>query len=527
MISRLLHLALLLSTSGYLARAADPVVDLGYAQYQGVTDSTMNITTFLGIRYAAPPVGKLRFRAPQSPLKVAGIQSASTAGDGCIQGSTNGKSNTNPFLQDLFGDRPKDEDHFPSVSRAAVSGSEDCLFLNVVSPSNVTDPLPVVVWIHGGLYMTGSSLSYTGSDLVREANYGVVTVLIQYRLGLFGFLAGEKVKAGGSLNAGLLDQDFALRWVQEHISKFGGDPARVTIWGISAGAGSVLQHVVANNGHTQPQLFRAAMTSSTFFPPQYHYNDRIPELIYSEVVTQANCNSAIDTLTCLRDLDVETLATVNLDITPLAFYGTFTFVPVVDGTFITQSPILSMALGEVNGEGLLAMTNAFEGSIFVNSENPLNATEFTRQMFPNLKAQETAAAQPLYQALGTDLDQDVAIHGEAIFICASYFLLDAFKGRSFKGEYAVPPGGHSQDQAYYFPTLGTPVFNNPDFIKAFSHAFLSFAMSLDPNIKVEPTITPTWAKWTFDEEMLFNKTTDDQPLIVARNTDPALLERCR
>ncbi|KAJ7587028.1 Alpha/Beta hydrolase protein, partial [Mycena floridula] len=503
------HLVLFLAASAQLVRADGPIVDLGYAQYQGVTDPTVNMTSFLGLRYAAPPLGDLRFRAPQPPLNVTGVQSALTNGNTCFQAGS-GTSNTNPLLP-----------------RAAQVTSEDCLFLNVVSPSNTTGLLPVVVWIHGGGYLAGDATTFHGSDLILESNYGVVTVVIQYRLGVFGFLPGEKVKAGGALNAGLLDQDFALRWVNTHISKFGGDSAKVTIWGESAGAGSVLQQVVAQNGRTQPQLFRAAITSSTFLPSQYNYNDRIPELLYSEVVTQTNCTSATDTLVCLRGVDAGSLETVNTNINSGGFFGTFIFVPVVDGTFITQRPTLSMAQGKVNGQALLSVTNTFEGRAFVNSGNPLNATEYARQLFPEFTAAQIAGVLPLYQNLGTNLDQDIAIQGEAIFICPTYFLLNAFKGRSFKGEYAVPNGNHGDDIAYYFPTAhSAPIFNNPDFVKAFSHAFLSFAMFLDPNVKVVPTITPTWNRWTSNQEMLFNRTAAALPLVEPTTTNQALLERC-
>ncbi|KAJ6572327.1 hypothetical protein B0H19DRAFT_1348498 [Mycena capillaripes] len=138
--------------------------------------------------------------------------------------------------------------------------------------------LLVSVWIYGGGYVAGRASIYNGKDIIDQGNHGVVVVTTQYRLGLFGFLSGAEVKASGALNAGLLDQDFAFRWVKKHISKFGGDPSKVTIWGLSAGAGSALQHVVANNGKTTPQLFRGLITSSTFLPSQYNYNDRIPEV---------------------------------------------------------------------------------------------------------------------------------------------------------------------------------------------------------------------------------------------------------
>ncbi|RDB16286.1 Lipase 5 [Hypsizygus marmoreus] len=148
---------------------------------------------------------------------------------------------------------------------------------------------------------------------------------------------------------GLLDQELALQWVQKHITLLGGDPAKVSIWGECVGAGSVLQHVIAHNGRTTPPLFRAAITSSTFSPSQYKFDDRIPEALYSEVVAQTNCSSAANSLACLRDVDAGLLETVNVNIGTSGFFGTSVFVPVIDGIFITQRPIEALKQRNVNG----------------------------------------------------------------------------------------------------------------------------------------------------------------------------------
>ncbi|KAH7903515.1 Carboxylesterase family-domain-containing protein, partial [Hygrophoropsis aurantiaca] len=255
--------------SYYLIAVSAPIVDLGYAQYQGALDTTTNITSFLSIRYAAPPLGDLRFQAPQPPLTAAGVQQATMNPDSCYQTGF-GASNTAPVS--IYG--------FNKRQSTTPTSSEDCLYLNVFVPGEMpAEPaapgtgLPVLVWIHGGGYVAGYAEEFDGADLVADSHNGVVTVVMQYRLGAFGFLSGNEVKASGALNAGLLDQTFALQWVQDHIALFGGDASHVTIWGESAGAGSVLQHIVANGGNTQPPLFSGAITSSTFLPSQYYYND--------------------------------------------------------------------------------------------------------------------------------------------------------------------------------------------------------------------------------------------------------------
>ncbi|KAE9408455.1 alpha/beta-hydrolase [Gymnopus androsaceus JB14] len=499
-----------------------PIIDLGYAQYQGVFDSVNNVTNYLGMRYAAPPIGDLRWRAPQPPVNnnSAGVQQANTQPNPCFQAPT-GEASTNPL-----------EAQSSLARRADAPGTqtEDCLFLNVYFPGDTipTKPLPTLVWIHLVIsYIMGGADTFEGSDLLREANNEIVAVIIQYRLGLFGFLPGSEVKANGSLNAGLLDQDFALRWVQSHISQFGGDPTKVTIWGESAGAGSVLQHVVAQDGQTSPQLFRGAITSSTFLPSQYLYNDTIPELLYSEVVAQTNCSSADDSLTCLRGVNASVLETVNFNINADAFFGTFLWVPVVDGTFITQRPTESLKQGKVNGKALLAVTNTNEGVIFVNQTNPItNVSLYAGTLFPKFGPKEDSETAEIYASLGTPLEQDDTIMAESIFICPSFYLLSAFPNSSWK--VSIPPATHGEDVAFYFPSSGTtPAFNNTQFLAAFSGAFLSFVVSQDPNDKVLPTITPFWDKYSNGSTvMVFNQTVDDLPDIHVDTADASQLERC-
>ncbi|KAK0463607.1 Alpha/Beta hydrolase protein [Desarmillaria tabescens] len=539
-----------------------PVIDLGYAKYRGTLDPAgSNNTQFLGIRFTAPPTGSLRWQAPRTPSFVPGIQNATAEPARCLQGETGqGPSNT-----------------FPADKRdTPVADSEDCLFLNVYVPGQLDSRknLPVVVWIHGGGYDVGGANGFSrgpdafnGNDLVRESGGGVIAVVTQYRLGMFGFLAGESVKAHGALNAGLLDQQFAFQWVQKHITKFDGDPSRVTIWGESAGAGSVLQQVIANDGRTFPPLFRAAITSSSFLPLQYAYNDVIPEFLYNTVVSRTNCTSAANSLTCLRNANVNVLEQINIDLCVSGFFGTFVFVPVVDGEFIRQRPTIAMREGKVNGEVLMSVTNTDEGGPFVDSSTagtvqPLQSilvlilmsvtntnegglfvdssiagtvqvSQYLTQLFPNLSSQHRDVAVTKYSSLGTPIEQVTAIMGESIFVCPTYFLLRGFLGSSFKGQFAIPPAGHGDDVAYYFPSMnanGVPPFNNTDFDKAFAEYFLAFVMPLDPNETFEPTITPAWKPFSFEQghhvEMRFNKTATDHPAIFPFTTPEDLLDRC-
>ncbi|KXN89295.1 Carboxylesterase 4A [Leucoagaricus sp. SymC.cos] len=519
---RCFHAVNVLSTvSAVCAALPAPVVDLGYAKYQGYLNNQFGTMEYLGIRYAAAPTGPHRWREPQPPHPTTGVQMADKNPHTCYQGGI-GTSPTNPLAQNSLTRRDEIAEPTPS---------EDCLFLNVFAPSSYGNDLPVVVWIHGGGYFGGNAYQYEGSDLVQYAGDGAIAVVIQYRLGIFGFLSGEKVHNGGVLNAGLLDQQFALQWVQDHISKFGGDPAKVTIWGQSACAGSVIQHIVANNGNT---LFRAAITSSTYLPPQYAYNDRIPEKIFADVVTQAGCSSSNDALECLRRADIT--------ITQSAFFGTCILVPVVDGTLITKRPTKLLKEGKINGEAFLAVTNSFEGTAFVNNTtvSRMTTAQYLTNMFPEMTKQQIADGVNVYESagLGGVIEQARAIMSEAIFVCPTYFLIKAVRGRGFKGEFAVPPALHGDDVAYYFANspvakLQTPPFANIEFTDDFSQLFMNFVLSLDPNVKWDSgNTTPDWPRWSEDgrDEMVFNRTSGvvgkEEPVIDVRRSEEGVLRRC-
>lgn len=229
-------------------------VDLGYASYTGVRNASTGLTVWKGIRYAQPPVGHLRWQAPQ-----------------LLSTSSSTNLSTGPILADHFGSAcPQSLPQVPGASSLLIPGNEDCLFLNVYAPSNTTSaPLPVLVWIHGGGYGEGDATQDLSGLLAATSHSNpLVAVSLQYRLGAFGFLASKEVRRRGQLNAGLLDQRAALQWVQRHIGAFGGDPARVTLAGESAGAGSVLLHAVATDdareGGGKP-LFQNVRISFLFF----------------------------------------------------------------------------------------------------------------------------------------------------------------------------------------------------------------------------------------------------------------------
>ena len=185
------------------------------------TDEDNAVVAFKGIPFAAPPVGELRWAPPTAVAAWEGERDATAYSDACLQ--------------------VQSEEGF--YAQGPIPVSEDCLYLNVWAPSGAMDAkVPVMVWIHGGAFVAGSGSSplYDGEALARK---GVVLVSINYRLGLFGFLAHPALSAespkGASGNQGLKDQVMALEWVRDNIAAFGGDPGNVTIFGESAGSMSV------------------------------------------------------------------------------------------------------------------------------------------------------------------------------------------------------------------------------------------------------------------------------------------------
>ena len=177
------------------------------------------VTAYLGLPYAAPPVGANRWQPPQAPAKWTGVHDATQFAANCQQNLTGGLG---PWTLEY-------EPH------GAVS--EDCLYLNVWAPTQADKPLPVMVWIHGGAFTggSGSVAIYNGAGLATQ---GVIVVTLNYRVGIYGFLAHPDL-GEGSGTYGLLDQIAALQWVHDNIAAFGGDPTRVTVAGQSAGAASV------------------------------------------------------------------------------------------------------------------------------------------------------------------------------------------------------------------------------------------------------------------------------------------------
>ncbi|CAE6511257.1 unnamed protein product [Rhizoctonia solani] len=481
--------------------ATAPTVSLPYARYQGFHNTTSGLDVFLGIRYAQAPVGDLRWRAPKTPLPVNETLQATSQPAKCFQLNILGDAGSTPGVPDP---------------------TEDCLFLNVFAPplSSHKKKLPVLVWIHGGGYFAGFAASYDPTSMIQASNNSFVAVIIQYRLGMFGrFPSWVRV-----------DMQFALKWTQQNIHLFGGDPNQVTIWGESAGAGGIMMQVVANGGKTKPALFKRAIASSTYVPPNYRYNDPQAELQYASLVGNTGCTNATNTLACLRGLDYATLAAGATQLPR----------PVVDGTFLTQRPQLSLAEGQVNGEKLISLHNVDEGRIFVTQDTSVTLQSWMVEEFPNLSQQNLTAVENVYQVFASSNASEAdntyyiqtLIFGEAGFVCPSLWLVDSFSKNGYQGLFAVSPSLHSLDLNVYFPGSSSIQPTQPfsqSLIQSFMGALVSFILTGTPNNNpANKTINPNWPMYDSKSPkgMTFNVTASGVADPKFEAVDSALRQRC-
>ncbi|KAF2032351.1 alpha/beta-hydrolase [Setomelanomma holmii] len=403
-----------------------------------------------------------------------------------------------------------------SSSSATTMVSEDCLFLNVQSPANASN-LPVLVWIHGGGYGAGSGRQ-DFSDLLNTNGKNFVVVSIQYRLGPFGFLASDELYRNGVVNAGLLDQVFALQWVQTYVREFGGDPSAVTISGESAGGGSVMLMDMAYGGSLGDSLFQNSIAASPYLPKQYGYKDWVPSQAYYAFATKAGCiigeyGNATQTLfACLRSKDTATLQNASVAVTAGGTFGTWAFLPVTDGVLVQSAPSSQLLEKRINGRSLLVGNNANEGPSFtpqtITSESALlswlhdTLPEFTNDdlakiliyyPIPDATDGTTFATNGVsgpsaldQSSIATGQQQRANnIYAELTFVCPSYWMAEAYSGNdrtSYKYQFSALPGTHGADVAAYFGPLGQVPSLSTDYQRAFMKIWGNYVTSSNPSI---------------------------------------------
>ncbi|KAI0718594.1 alpha/beta-hydrolase [Cerioporus squamosus] len=472
-----------------LASASDSsalnVVDLGYVQYRGNL-TYPDTVAYLGVPYAEPPLGERRWR---KPLALDTARIAREAGgkvvnvteyaDFCIQGSTGS------------GD-------------AGGAGSEDCLHLDIYAPAGAKrgDKFPVLVYIHGGGYVYGNPANWPFDHWIHQSP-NVVIASVYYRLDSIGFLAAPELASQGlgDLNAGFYDQVQALKWVQQHISAFGGDPTKVTINGQSAGGASVELHLVA---HESKGLFSQAIGQSVYRTPLPLPEQQKPMFDY--YAEQAGCGSgsAAAKIACLRKADVSALSRAQ------DLHGAYSsFHPVIDNKLFTEYPSISIMKGNFANVPVIVGSTSNE-----TLSDGTNITEALKDYFPQLTQTDLEQYLKVYPA--SDFDSDAqrfqVATGESDVICGRHIigLAAAKKNKAFTYRYNQPVNNatsvyHSSENWMMFRGTstgfnGTTTFQpQTDLDRAFAEEliayWLSFVRAGDPNtFKLDRS--PVWPEYT-------------------------------
>lgn len=345
--------------------------------------STGGFYNFSNIRYAQPPVGDLRFRAPVPPQSRNTTVDNGSVGRICPQANPAWELVAAVFDPDYLEGKPFNLSA-TMAGLASESGSlpsldprttEDCLFLDVVVPHsilklasnsvNFTYGAPVLVWIYGGGYTAGDKSEHNPAGLIQasrvNSNQGIIFVSLNYRLGAFGWLAGPSLQSDGTANAGLYDQRLALQWVQDNIHKFGGDPRRVTVIGESAGGGSIMHQITSFGGFKGPVPFQKAVLQSPAF--QNIVSNLQQETAFDVYLSLLNAS----TIEEVRQLPSSALIKANIIQVANSSYGDYTFGPVVDGLFAPAIPGKLLLQGSYDRSiSVMLGHNADEGLLFTN-----------------------------------------------------------------------------------------------------------------------------------------------------------------
>ena len=314
----------------------------------GVTSD--GVTSYLGIPYAAPPVGQLRWRPPQPAKPWTTTLQATTPNASCPSPG------------------------FPPGSPPAANATEDCLQLEIRVPAGTTpgEALPVMYELHGGGFL-GEARTDDGSNLVRGGK--VIHVYVGYRLGILGFLA-EKAFGPNSGDYGLQDQQAGLRWVKENIAGFGGNPNNVTIFGESAGGASTCDQVASP---TAKGLFKHAISVSGFYNYQNnivwskadckssYFTEAQAQRVGAKFAQKVGCGNAADVAACLRKVPAAQLVEAGGQFTEPTAGGTIG--PIINGTTLTMSPATAFATGQVNKVDLISDVgrDEFNGGVYTNT----------------------------------------------------------------------------------------------------------------------------------------------------------------
>lgn len=500
------------------ALAHNPTVSLDRANVTGIQVNG-TIDKFLGMPFAQPPVGGLRFRLPVNISSYNQSFDATEYGYTCINQNSTSSNNLFGAVASLAGDIGRLLDR--NNSSASPPQDEDCLTLNVLRPSNIeaNASLPVLVWIYGGGFEGGSTFGFDEltTNVVNRSiamEKPVILVSINYRLNAFGFLASQEVADEGVGNLGLQDQREGLRWIQRYIGAFGGNSSHVTIWGQSAGAISAALQMVAYNG-TDEGLFHAAFMQSGAPVPIGNITNGQP--YYDVLLNATGCTGQNDTLSCLRSAPLANL-TEGINQTPgiYAYQSlALAWTPRADGTFLVENPQRLVEADRILHIPIVSGNTDDEGTIFAGST--LNIT--TDPQFENyvktifIPGATDEDLEPLWDAYTSDpaggspfntsfagaltpqYKRMAAFQGDAVFQAPRRFFLQHQSGKQ-------PMWSYLSRRDKEVPFLGS--FHSSDLLIGLLNDYvIQFANDYDPNLG-DASDAPEWPQYTKEEPNMYN-----------------------
>lgn len=276
--------------------------------------------------------------------------------------------------------------------------SEDCLSVNVFTPTKAlrdrNSKLPVMLWFQGGAFVQLFNPRYNGTGLIAAADEDAIIVTFNYRVGPYGFLASEELAKEGSLNVGLHDQRKAIEWTHKYISKFGGDPDQINLFGTSVGGGSILLHTLQTDENDK--FWKNGIAAAPYIPTSYSVSELKPQ--YDDFLSKANCTD----LQCLRAFPIDDIQKANyrtaLNGTEEYFRPLFPYGLTIDNDLIKDLPLNSLDKGDFSRRhNLIIGTSNSEGTLFsrrLNTTSEVN--RFIKAQFPLLVDGDLAKAQELY-----------------------------------------------------------------------------------------------------------------------------------
>ncbi|MCP3818470.1 carboxylesterase/lipase family protein [Streptomyces sp. A3M-1-3] len=486
------------------------IIRTAYGPVEGT--STTRGTAFKGIPFAAPPIGSLRFQPPQPPQPWAEVRPATAYGPAAPQPH-------DLVLEEMFGQPP-----FPTDEAS-------CLTLNIwtPSPNSRGTACPVMVWLHGGAFLTGSGRDpvFDGSRLAHR--HDVIVITLNYRLGALGFLhlgelLGERYAQSGNL--GLLDQAAALAWIRDNIEAFGGDPGNVTVFGQSAGAMSVVSLLAMP---AAAGLFHKAIVQSG--SAEYVHEPAHATAVTRELL--AALDIAEDAAHTLHDVPVGRLLQAQQAVgEAMRARGEglgLPFAPVIDGVTLPEAPLDAIRNGSAAGIPVILGTNLEEGRLFLIGPDAPAIDEASLTALFGAAYDEPDKALDAFRALEPDpspLGLLAALTGEQMFRAPTarlaetqalvspdlWLYLFTWRSKAGNGELGAC---HSLELPFVFDNLDQPGIRKftgdeppTSLAHSMSTAWATFARFGDPGADWAPFDTDSHRTMIFDTASM----TADDPL---------------